>query len=689
MQKGKLTKFHSALLVSSLVFSFILSSSFGQEQPPRFEVRVDFVEVDVVVTDRGGNRVMDLGVEDFEILEEGEVQEVASLRMINIPAKADVSPPVSIATDVATNRLPEGGRLYVLVLDSLHISSRWTGRARRIAREFIEQWVAPGDLAAVVATSVGQSAQPLTDNRALLLEAVDMFQGDRLPSPTIATAERQAEQAQMVNPLTGAPAIGVGREASPDKFDVERAFRVRRMLQTLRGVGELLGSVEGRRKAILFVSEGIDYDLYGLVAPNTPGADFMNRGPMGPAIVAEIRRTIGEAARSNTAIYCLDPGGLTSGLQGITEARSRPVSPTALYAERHQRFDNLRVLSGETGGLAVLNKNDYADSFRQVVEDTSRYYLLGYHPTNQEQDGEYRTIRVKVKRPGLEVRARKGYVARSPERLLEAEAEIDEEAEDLFNPMELSEIPLRVAAGALQLDGRDAAVPIIVEMGIDGFEFTGEEGKLRDGVELTAIALDQQGQVVASEKRRLDIFVSSRLRDLMRVHRFRAMTRLDLPAGTYQLRLMVREEGAGKKGTVHFDLEIPDCSGKSLSMGGIFVGSLRQSFIPVSIGAEEKRDFAFAPSTVRIFAPDDELLVQTEVCLSGESLVVETDVRGIDGSLLSRNATSYEVRESTLRHRTRIPLDDLGTGSYLLQLTARDPAGGAEAVRQIAFEISP
>ncbi len=126
-------KFHSALLVSSLVSSFTLSSSFGQEQPPRFEVRVDFVEVDVVVTDRGGNRVMDLGVEDFEILEEGEAQEVASLRMINIPAKADVSPPVSIATDVATNRLPEGGRLYVLVLDSLHISSQWTGRARRIA----------------------------------------------------------------------------------------------------------------------------------------------------------------------------------------------------------------------------------------------------------------------------------------------------------------------------------------------------------------------------------------------------------------------------------------------------------------------------------------------------------------------------------------------------------------------------
>ncbi len=94
-------------------------------------------------------------------------------------------------------------------------------------------------------------------------------------------------------------------------------------------------------------------------------------------------------------------------------------------------------------------------------------------------------------------------------------------------------------------------------------------------------------------------------------------------------------------------------------------------------------------SCLRSVAPDDELLVQPEVCPAGETLVVETDVRDSNGDLLSRSAKSYGSGEATIVHRSRVPLDDLESGSYVLHLSARDPADGDATMRKIAFEISP
>ena len=82
-----------------------------------------------------------------------------------------------------------------------------------------------------------------------------------------------------------------------------------------------------------------------------------------------------------------------------------------LQAEVRLGQESLRALARDTGGFSVLNTNDFSRAFERIVRENSAYYLLGYYPTNDRRDGKLRKLRVRVKRLGLTVHARKGYVA--------------------------------------------------------------------------------------------------------------------------------------------------------------------------------------------------------------------------------------------------------------------------------------
>src|SRR5262245_31734789 len=129
------------------------------------------------------------------------------------------------------------------------------------------------------------------------------------------------------------------------------------------------------------------------------------------------------ATRANVAIYSVDPrgpaanGDLTTLSMGTTEG----VSPTfttmasaALRADVRRQVGTLRSFSEATGGIATVGTNDFAGGFKRIVEDNSAYYVLGYHPADLKQDGKFHEISVKVKKPGVQVRARKGYYATKP-----------------------------------------------------------------------------------------------------------------------------------------------------------------------------------------------------------------------------------------------------------------------------------
>jgi hypothetical protein len=136
------------------------------------------------------------------------------------------------------------------------------------------------------------------------------------------------------------------------------------------------------------------------------------------------------ANRSNVTFYPVNALGLVAFDKGIgeetVEGEIQALGPAAhvgqdpnmlvnpLVADRamiSQRSDNLRALAENTDGLAVVDTNDLDKGMKRIVDDLTSYYLLGYTSTNGKLDGRYRKISVRVKRPGVDVRARRGYRA--------------------------------------------------------------------------------------------------------------------------------------------------------------------------------------------------------------------------------------------------------------------------------------
>ena len=111
------------------------------------------------------------------------------------------------------------------------------------------------------------------------------------------------------------------------------------------------------------------------------------------------------------AIYAIDPRGLATNEFGIDQNINQRTDRQYLTAT----MDTLRMLAEESDGRAIVNRNDLTVAMRQIVRDTSAYYLLGYTPSNTARDGRFRKIQVRLASgKGLQVRARKGYFPAAP-----------------------------------------------------------------------------------------------------------------------------------------------------------------------------------------------------------------------------------------------------------------------------------
>ena len=212
-------------------------------QQPTFKVEVDYVEVDAIVTDARGTFVRDLKKEDFQVLEDGKPQTIATFSIIDIPTERANRPLFAsqpIEPDVMTNAQPFDGRVYVMVLDDLHTTFGRTLRVKAAARQFIQRHLGANDLMAVVHTSgPSDASQEFTASRRLLLAAVDRVMGRKLASPTLTRTDEYYRQ----------QALGMRQRGDRvnDPEEMERGFNAKSTLRSLKDVAEWFGSVHGRR----------------------------------------------------------------------------------------------------------------------------------------------------------------------------------------------------------------------------------------------------------------------------------------------------------------------------------------------------------------------------------------------------------------------------------------------------------
>jgi VWFA-related protein len=661
-----------------------------QIPPVTFKVEVNYVEVNAVVMDQTGNFVRNLAKNDFQILEDGRPQAISTFALVDIPverAERALFASQPIEPDVHSNAREFDGRLYILLLDDIHTNALRSVRVKAAAKRFIDRHLGANDLAAVVTTSGRSDAsQNFTTNRRLLNQAVDRFMGRKLQSATLSTIQEALR----------APLRAAGQRPG-DPEEMERAYNARQALRSLKQLAEFMGGVRGRRKALIFISEGIDYDIYDV---------FGNRSAS--TILEDTRDAIGAATRANVSIYAVDARGLTSlGDEAIeigsTVSDLPGLGTQSLQDELRRSQDSLRVVADETGGFATVNTNDFLASFQRIVDDNSSYYVLAYYPTNDRRDGKFRTIDVRVSRPGLVVRARKGYVAprgRAPsvkpgDSVPGASVAM---REVLDSPIQTRGLTMRVAPATFKGAAPNASIAMTVELVGPELTFQQRDGTFNDAIEVTFLFADADGKIKAADRTTLKLALKPDTHGVVTAGGLRVQMRAAVPPGKYQVRVGSREE-QGRAGSVHFDLEVPDFTKAPLGMSDVVLTSTEASRLPTVAPDPDLKDLLPGPATTsRVFSRREELALLAEVYDNDTSrphrVDVTTTITTDEGRVVysrdeARDSSELKGARGGYGIVGRIPLDGLSPGLYVLKVAARSRLDSAPPVaREIQFRIA-
>jgi len=584
---------------------------------------------------------------------------------------------------VKTNERPFDGRVYVMLIDDLHTNFGRQDRVKRAARQFVERYLGANDLMAVVHTrGATEGGQDFTNSKRLLLAAIDKTSGYKLRSATAEKTDeyyRTRDMRQAGDPLN-------------DPSDQERSYNARSTLDTLKNIADWFGGIHGRKKTILFVSEGIDYDITDV---------FNNQGAS--TVIDSTREAISAATKANVSIYAIDPRGLTNLGDEDIEIGAYPDDPTvgvgttSLLNELRLSQDSLRTLAEETGGFAAVNRNDFSTAFDRIVKDNSSYYELAYYPANPDKKaGRFHKIEVRVTRPGLSVHARRGYAtpknkpAAAP---LNAKSS-PEVREAIQSPLPLSGLTMHVFASPFKGVAPNASVLL-------GVEFRGRDVKLDPNgkVELSFVAIDAQGKIRGGN---VDQVTWSALRPETRTRieqtGFRILNRLDLPAGRYQMRVAAHDNAGGALGSVVYDLEVPDFIKSPLTMSGLAITSGAGSALPTAKPDEQlKGVLPGPPVALRAFSPNDEMIVFAEVydneADKTHKVDIMTTITSDDAKVVFKNeeersSTDIQGKRGGYGYLGRIPLKDLAPGTYVLKLEARSRLGsGPTVAREVQFSV--
>jgi VWFA-related protein len=655
------------------------------DQPPvTFRVEVNYVEVDAFITDAQGKPVTDLTANDFEVFEDGKPQKVAAFSLVNIPIERAERPLFAgkpVEPDVQTNEHLEG-RIYLIVLDDIHTEFTRTPRVKAAARRFIEQNFGLNDLAAVVYTGRADASQDFTNNTRLLLQAIDKFNGRKLRSSTI----QRIENAR-TNPETG------NLEPGDDIDQMDRAFRARSVMNNVRRLAEFMAGVRGRRKAMLLIGEGIDYDIYEAVGV---------LGSTASSVLLDTQDAIASATRGNVSIYAIDPRGLTTGDEDLITQSSTigAADGRALQNELRLSQDSLRVLAASTGGFAAVNRNDLNDAFDRIVAENSSYYMFGYYSTNERRDGRFRKIEVRVKRPGLRVRNRNGYFeARGRRPNTTPSSKVSPAlAEAIGSPLPVNGVPMKVFAAPYKGTAPNAAVAYVVEVDVNDFEFVEKDGTFSETLEMITSTTDSKGKVFPGERQLVNLNLKPDTLARAKSRGFRLVNQVSVPPGRYQVRIAASTRN-GRTGSVLYDLDVPDFSKEKFAMSGVALTSRAAAEAPTVKPKDPLADYLPGPLTaMREFARDDTIALFAEFYENNPGapahmLEFKAELREEGGRVVrnvadQRSSTELQGKTGGYGFSARMPLDDVQPGLYVLHVEGQARFGDLPAVsRDIQIRV--
>jgi VWFA-related protein len=377
--------------------------------------------VDVRVFDKSDRFVPDLTREDFELLENGAPQKIDAMYLVGAaqPASA-VGDPAAVlpAPSHANPRGPAAPQTWIFFFDLNHLTpGGGFDRARKAVEDFVHDRFREGDVGGVLAgdkmvnnrlSSVRQElldavkqVKPQNDARTRYIELTREW--PRLMNEEealhIARAERQWMQ----------PAIARACAEEPEQCPVADSA----VQQKAR---RLSGDIQRASMATLTSLNGLASGLARIPGPKS--VVFLSDGFVAQEVETTLRSVVGQTARAGARVYAIDVRGLDRAGQRNLIDQSQVDDPAGPVTRTDSVADGPNSVAVDTGGLMIRNENNIGRALDRIAEDAGHYYVLAYQPSNANFDGKYRPIQVRVKREGLRVRARRGYLALPPSRML-------------------------------------------------------------------------------------------------------------------------------------------------------------------------------------------------------------------------------------------------------------------------------
>jgi VWFA-related protein len=682
-------------------------------------VNANIVLTNVVVRDRKtGALIKDLKASDFQILENGKPQKIASFDYENVDeaatlaektvtGKATVADLIERSFGSDPARLKDH-RLIVIFFDLSSMQDEDIDRAVDAAKKYVTEKMQPADLVAMVSMSTGLSLdQDFTSDKTALLRVLAAYNGD--------------DTTGLANGGTGTTDGTSDDTTAFAADDTEyNSLNTDRELLAIRSIAKSLEHVD-QRKSMLYFSGGLTRN--------------------GIENQASLRAATNEAAKANLAIYSVDSRGLQAMPPGGDASKgslrgNSAYSGSAITAQFNANFssqETLATLSSDTGGKAFFDSNDFAPAFQQVQNDTEAYYILGFKSTDQRQDGAFRHLTVKVNRPDVKLEYRPGYYAPA-----DFHHQKTEDREIALQEQMRSDIPATDVALYLQAlyfradDSHNGELFVPVSLIVPGSQIP--FAKVKD---LDKASLDIMGTVRRPVGKNMDVcaintsddehnFVSvGNVRDTVKLSvnqsqqverkNIQYSTGFTLAPGCYQLKFVVRENQTGAMGSFETMINVPDIKKAPVKLSSVvFASQLTPSKDKNSTNPLERDGVQWVPNIAHVFRQNQHLYLLYEVYdpARGKDAPAQAASPGLgrreDGpvrvltsmELLSGGVKVYEtplVTATSLNQPQRgavafqfdVPLTDLKPGTYVCQINVIDDASGSFSFPRVAVRVLP
>lgn len=399
------------LLAAGLaILTSTISTALAQEPNTTFRSGTQIVEIDVRAFDSAGRFASALTIDDFTLFENGTPQKIEALYLVS-------NGTVESSSLAAGSRQPPAKQTWLFLFDTPHLTAAGLSRTRDAAKAFVHDRFRDGDFAGVIVNGrmVNNRISSTTEEIETALSSVKQ-PGDltsrRLELRTWPRLMDEDEAKRIVDNDQYTLDIAVRRACedepescrggSPDLAVSEKAARVigaartaaRETVDTIIALCSGLARIPGP-KTIVMLSEGFTFD----------------------GVEPLMTQAIAQAARAGARFYTVDARGLNRG-PGMDNANRATIDDPAAGVRFDMQSDGINSLGVDTGGMAIRNENNFRHALDQIDRDSTTYYVLLYSPSDLSFDGKYRSVTVQVKPAGLKVRARRGYLALAPAKML-------------------------------------------------------------------------------------------------------------------------------------------------------------------------------------------------------------------------------------------------------------------------------